>query len=79
MEKPVVGAVVVLPFPHSDLTAGKRRPALVVANLSGDDLIPLAGPGMRIIPDNNLPWRMASVLRSSLPGRLLILRRAALH
>lgn len=39
MEKPVVGAVVVLPFPHSDLTVGKRRPALVVANLSGDDLI----------------------------------------
>jgi len=39
MEKPVVGAVVVLPFPHTDLTVGKRRPALVVANLPGDDLI----------------------------------------
>jgi mRNA interferase MazF len=39
MGKPVVGDVVVLPFPQTDLQAGKRRPALVVANLSGDDLI----------------------------------------
>lgn len=39
MGKPVAGEVVVLPFPQTDLQAGKRRPALVVANLSGDDLI----------------------------------------
>src|SRR6266436_9838 len=39
MGKPVVGEVVVLPFPQTDLQAGKRRPALVVANLPGDDLI----------------------------------------
>jgi mRNA interferase MazF len=39
MGKPVVGEVVVLPFPQSDLKAGKRRPALVVADLIGDDLI----------------------------------------
>ena len=39
MGKPVVGEVVVLPFPQTDLQAGKRRPALVVAGLSGDDLI----------------------------------------
>jgi hypothetical protein len=31
MGKPLVGEVVVLPFPQSDLQAGKRRPALVVA------------------------------------------------
>jgi mRNA interferase MazF len=37
--KPVAGDVVVLPFPHTNLQAGKRRPALVVANLTGDDLI----------------------------------------
>ncbi len=35
----VKGDVVVLPFPFSDLTANKKRPALVVAELSGDDLI----------------------------------------
>ena len=39
MGKPVVGEVVVLPFPQTDLRAGKRRPALVVADLPGDDLI----------------------------------------
>jgi len=37
--KPVVGEIVVLPFPQSNLQLGKRRPALVVADLSGDDLI----------------------------------------
>jgi mRNA interferase MazF len=39
MGKPLVGEVVVLPFPQTNLQAGKRRPALVVANLAGDDLI----------------------------------------
>lgn len=39
MGKPVVGEVVVLPFPQTNLQAGKRRPALVVADLTGDDLI----------------------------------------
>jgi mRNA interferase MazF len=39
MGKPLVGEVVVLPFPQTNLQAGKRRPALVVANLLGDDLI----------------------------------------
>jgi len=35
----VKGDVVVVPFPFSDLTHAKRRPALVVAELEGDDLI----------------------------------------
>lgn len=39
MGKPVVGDVVVLPFPQTDLQAGKRRPALVVASLRGSDVI----------------------------------------
>ena len=39
MGKPVTGGVVVLPFPQTDLQAGKRRPALVVASLPGDDSI----------------------------------------
>jgi mRNA interferase MazF len=33
------GDVVVLPFPFSDLSSSKKRPALVAANLEGDDLI----------------------------------------
>jgi mRNA interferase MazF len=31
--------VVVVPFPFSDLTQAKRRPALIVASLAGDDVI----------------------------------------
>jgi mRNA interferase MazF len=37
--KPVAGEVVVIAFPHTDLSVGKRRPALVVADLPGADLI----------------------------------------
>ena len=33
------GDVVVVPFPFSDLTQAKRRPALIVAVLEGDDLL----------------------------------------
>jgi mRNA interferase MazF len=35
----VKGAVVVIPFPFSDLSQSKRRPALVVAPLEGNDAI----------------------------------------
>jgi mRNA interferase MazF len=35
----VSGEVVVVPFPFSDLTGQKRRPAFVVAPLQGDDVI----------------------------------------
>jgi mRNA interferase MazF len=39
MERLVKGDVVVLPFPYSDLSSTKKRPALVLANLQGDDII----------------------------------------
>ena len=39
MGKSVAGEVVVIPFPQTDLTAGKRRPALALVDLPGDDLI----------------------------------------
>ncbi len=39
MEKFVKGEVVVVPFPFSDLSESKRRPALVLADLAGDDII----------------------------------------
>ena len=39
MGKPVTGDVVVLLFSQTNLQTGKRRPALVLADLPGDDLI----------------------------------------
>ena len=39
MARFVKGDVVIIPFPFSDLTQAKRRPALVLAPLKGDDLI----------------------------------------
>lgn len=39
MERPVKGDVVVFPFPFSDLSGAKRRPALVVAEWGGEDVM----------------------------------------
>lgn len=39
MERFVKGDVVVVPFPFADLTQARRRPALVLAELEGEDLI----------------------------------------
>jgi len=39
MERFVKGDVVVLPFPYTDFSNAKRRPAIVVANLKGHNVI----------------------------------------
>lgn len=39
MARVVKGDVVVVPFPFSDLTQAKRRPALVISALTGDDVV----------------------------------------
>ena len=39
MARFVKGDVVVVPFPFSDLSQAKKRPALIVAELQGNDLI----------------------------------------
>ncbi len=47
----VKGDVVVIPFPFSDLSQSKRRPALVIAPLRGEDVI-LCQLTSRTIGDN---------------------------
>ena len=39
MERFVAGDVVVVPFPFTDLSSTRKRPALVLSNLEGDDLV----------------------------------------
>ena len=39
MGKFIKGDVVVIPFPFSDMTQTKRRPALVAADIPGEDII----------------------------------------
>ena len=39
MVKPVAGEIVVIPFPGAEGSAEKRRPALVITDLPGADLI----------------------------------------
>ena len=47
----VKGDVVVLPFPFSDLTTSKKRPAVVVAQLTGDDIL-VCQITSKIVKDN---------------------------
>jgi len=39
MERFVAGDIIVVPFPFTDLSNNRRRPALVLANLEGDDIV----------------------------------------
>lgn len=41
MERFVKGDVIVLPFPFTDLSSAKRRPAVVLADIRGNDYIML--------------------------------------
>lgn len=51
MERFVKGDIVVVPFPFSDLSRSKRRPALVVQHFEGEDLL-LAQITSKTVQDN---------------------------
>ena len=66
----VRGDVVVVPFPFSDLTQAKRRPALVIATLEGDDVILCQITSKTVrdkysIPLNDSNFEMGSLKQSS--------------
>lgn len=73
----VKGDVVVVPFPFSDLSQSKRRPALVLASLAGDDVVLCQITSQRVrdqyaIPLEDSDFATGSLERSSniRPNRL---------
>ncbi|MBO9614183.1 MAG: type II toxin-antitoxin system PemK/MazF family toxin [Dyadobacter sp.] len=67
MAKFVKGEVVVIPFPFSDLSGSKRRPALVLANLPGDDLLLCQITSQNSRDIYAIPLLKADFLNGSLP------------
>ncbi len=55
MARFVKGDVVVLPFPFTDLTLAKRRPALVLAELKGNDVILCLITSQRVKDEDAIP------------------------
>ena len=85
MGKPLVGEVVVLPFPQTNLQAGKRRPALVVADLGGDDLILCQITSQFRSDGNSIPLAIADFERGRLvtdsfirPNRLFTVEQSVI-
>ena len=77
MEKPLIGDVMVIPLPFSDLSATKRRPAVVVGTATDGDVIlcqitskpPRAPYEVALLPTDVVlgGLRVASTIR---PGKL---------
>lgn len=70
MERFVKGDIVVIPFPSSDLSDAKRRPALVLAALTGEDIILCQITSQNIrdhysIPHYNSDFEIGSVRKIS--------------
>jgi mRNA interferase MazF len=67
MEKFVKADVVVIPFPFSDLSASKRRPALVLAGLPGDDILLCQITSQVSSEQSALPLEAKDFVSGSLP------------
>jgi len=66
LERPVKGDVVVISFPFSDLSSSKRRPALVVASLKGNDSILCQITSSRILDSYTIPLNENDFSKGSL-------------
>ena len=66
MGKFVKGEVVVVPFPFSDLSASKRRPALVLVDLPGDDLILCQITSQNVSDSMAIPIDVVDVINGTL-------------
>ncbi len=67
MGKFVKGDVVVIPFPFSDLSDSKKRPALIVAKLKGDNVILCQITSKKRIDDYNIDLKSKDFSIGGLP------------
>lgn len=72
MERFVKGDVVILPFPYSDLSTSKKRPAMVLADLKGDDIILCQITSQFVKDDYAVPFENSDFVKGALnkPGNL---------
>ena len=77
MVTPAVGQIILIPFPFSDLSQAKLRPAVVLANAGKDDWIlcqitsnPYGDSQAVIINDNDFRTGSLIVISYARPGKL---------
>ena len=85
METFVKGDVVVFPFPFAELTESKKRPAVILATLEGDDLIVCQITSSRSdkysISLEDKDFKQGSLRQSSFarPNRLFTISKSAIN
>ncbi|MDR2205020.1 MAG: type II toxin-antitoxin system PemK/MazF family toxin [Flavobacteriaceae bacterium] len=68
----IKGDIVVIPFPFSDLSGSKRRPALVLADLSGNDILLCQITSQHTRDRFAVPLRNTDFAEGSLPSSSFI-------
>lgn len=67
MARFIKGDIVVIPFPFSDLSGSKKRPAFVLADLYGDDIILCQITSQHNKDSYSIPLKQADFVQGSLP------------
>ncbi|MDR0995052.1 MAG: type II toxin-antitoxin system PemK/MazF family toxin [Tannerella sp.] len=67
MERLIKGDIVVIPFPFSDLSASKKRPALVLATMEGNDILLCQITSQNRTDKYAVPLQASAFQRGSLP------------